>query len=91
MFNIQRSFILKTRQILQNEPIALTFIWSLMRMVGFTHVWLYDKHNNFDFPVVNFPYLSNNINIPESPVYRAVVLQLIRYVRVCSKYEDLLF
>ena len=28
---------------------------------------LYDKHDNFDFPVVNFAYLS--INIPESPAY----------------------
>ena len=26
---------------------------------------LYDKRDNFYFPIVNFPYLS--INIPESP------------------------
>ena len=32
-------------------------------MVNFTHG--YDKRNYFDFPVVNFPYLSSNI--PESP------------------------
>ena len=38
---------------------------------------------------VNFPYLSSNI--PESPAYDVVVSQLIRYARVCSKYEDFLF
>ena len=44
---------------------------------------LYDKRDDFDFPIVNFPYLSSNI--PESPAYGVFVLQLIRYARVCSK------
>ena len=52
-------------------------------------LWLYDKRGDFDFPVVNFPYLSSNI--PESPAYGVFVWQLIRYARVCSKYEDFLF
>ena len=32
---------------------------------------LYDKCDDFDFPIVNVPYLSSNI--PESPVYGIVV------------------
>ena len=56
-------------------------------MVHFTR--LYDKRDDFDFPVVNFPYLSSNI--PESRAYGVFVSQLIRYARVCSKYEDFLF
>ena len=44
---------------------------------------------NFDFPVVNFPFLSSNI--PESPAYGVFVSLLIRYARVCSNYEDFLF
>ena len=52
-------------QMLQNGLIILT-IWSLMRMVNFSHDW-YDKCDDFDFLIVNFPYLSSNI--PESPVY----------------------
>ena len=39
--------------------------------------------------IVNFPYLSSNI--PESPAYGVFVSPLIRYARVCSKYEDFLF
>ena len=49
----------------------------------------YDKRDDFDFPIVNFPYLSSNI--PESPAYGVFVSHLIRYPRVCSKYEDFLF
>ena len=50
---------------------------------------LYDKRDDFNFPIVNFPYLGSNI--PESPAYGVFVSQLIRYARVCSKYEDFLF
>ena len=49
---------------------------------------MYDKRDDFDFPIVNFPYLSSNI--PESPAYGVFVSQLIRYARVCSKYEEFL-
>ena len=48
-----------------------------------------DSKIDFDFPVVNCPYLSSNI--PESPAYGVFVSQLIRYARGCSKYEDFLF
>ena len=50
---------------------------------------LYDKRDEFDFPIVNFPYL--NSNILESSAYAVLVSQLIRYARVCLKYEDILF
>ena len=36
---------------------------------------IYDKHDNFDFHIINFPYLSSNI--PESPAYGVFVSQLI--------------
>ena len=48
---------------------------------------LYDKRDDFDFPIVNFLCLSSNI--PESPAYGVFVSQLIRYARVCLK--DFLF
>ena len=50
---------------------------------------LHDKRDEFNFPIVNFQYLSSNI--PESPAYGFFVSQLIRYARACSKYEDFLF
>ena len=38
---------------------------------------LYDKRDDFDFPIVNFAYLTSNI--PESPAYCVIVSQFIRY------------
>ena len=41
-------------------------------------VKLYDKRDDFNFYMVNFPFSSSNI--PESPAYGVYVSQLIRYV-----------
>ena len=44
------------------------------------------KRDDFIFPIVNFPFLSNNI--PSAPAYGVYVSQLIRYARACSNYQD---
>ena len=46
---------------------------------------LYDKRDDFNFYIRNFPFLSSNI--PSSPAYGVYITQLIRYVRACSSYE----
>ena len=46
-----------------------------------------DKHDNFDFHIVNFPFLF--INIPSGPSYGEYILKLIRYAPCCSHYDDL--
>ena len=40
---------------------------------------LYDNRDDFDFRIVNFPYICGNI--PESPAYGIYISQLIRYTR----------
>ena len=47
---------------------------------------LYDKLDNFDFPTVNFPFLSSNI--PSGLSYCVYISQLIRYAWYCSDYDD---
>ena len=47
---------------------------------------LYDKRDDFNFNIGNFPFLSSNI--PQSPAYGVFVSQLIRYARASSLYED---
>ena len=47
---------------------------------------LYDKRDDFDFHIVNFPFLSSNI--PSGPLYGAYISQPIRYARCCSHYGD---
>ena len=47
---------------------------------------LYDKCDDFDFHIVNFPFLSSNI--PSGPYYGVYISQLIRYAQCCSNYDD---
>ena len=47
---------------------------------------LYDKRDDFSFPIVNFPFLSSNI--PSAPAYGVYISQFIRYARACSNYQD---
>ena len=49
---------------------------------------IYDKRDDFNFDIVNFPHL--NSNIPSSPAYGVYISQLIRYARACSHYQDFL-
>ena len=46
---------------------------------------LYDKSDDFNFHITNFPFLSSNI--PSSPAYGVFISQLKRYARACSSYE----
>ena len=47
---------------------------------------LYDKRDDFNFPILNFPFL--NSNIPSAPAYGVYVSHLIRYARACPNYQD---
>ena len=49
---------------------------------------LYNKRDDFNFPIINFPFLSSNI--PSAPAYGVYVSQLIRYARACSNYQDVM-
>ena len=52
---------------------------------GRLHTSLYDKRDDFNFHITNFPFLSSNI--PSSPAYGVFISQLIRYARACSSCE----
>ncbi|KAK3107191.1 hypothetical protein FSP39_009033 [Pinctada imbricata] len=53
---------------------------------GHLNTSLYDKHDDFNFSITNFPFLSSNI--PSSPAYGVFISQLIRYARASTKYTD---
>ena len=52
---------------------------------GQLHTSIYDKRDDFNFHITNFPFLRSNI--PSSAAYGVFISQLIRYARVCSSYE----
>ena len=49
---------------------------------------LYDKRDDFTFPIVDFLFISNNISA--SPAYVVYILHFIRYSRACAQYSDFL-
>ena len=47
---------------------------------------VYDKRDDFNFNIVNFPYLDSCI--PRKPALGIFLSQLIRYARICTKFDD---
>ena len=47
---------------------------------------IYDKWDDFNFEIVNFPYLDGDV--PCSPSYGVYISLLIRFARACSKVDD---
>ena len=47
---------------------------------------IYDKRDDFNFELVNFPILDGDA--PRSPSYGVLISQLIRFARVCSNIDD---
>ena len=53
---------------------------------GFVFSKIYDKRDDFDFDIVNFPILDGDV--PSRPFYGVYISQLIRFAKVCSHAED---
>ena len=51
---------------------------------GQTCTSLYDKYDDFNFHITNFPFLSSNI--PSPPAYGVFISQLKQYARASSSY-----
>ena len=51
---------------------------------GFISSKIYDKRDDFDFYIVNFPFLDGDVL--GRPSYAVYISQLIRFARVCSHY-----
>ena len=53
---------------------------------GFVKTNIYDKRDDFDFDIVNFPFLDGDV--PRSASYGVYISQLIRFARVSSHVDD---
>ena len=53
---------------------------------GFVSSKIYEKRDDFDFYIVNFPFLDGDV--PRRPSYGVYISQLIRFARVCSHVDD---
>ena len=53
---------------------------------GFVSSKIYDKRDDFDFDIVNFPFLDGDV--PRSTSYGVYISQLIRFARVSNHVVD---
>ena len=53
---------------------------------GFVSSKIYDKRDDFDFDIVNFPFLDGDV--PRSTSYGVYISQLIRFARMSSHVVD---
>ena len=53
---------------------------------GFVSSKIYDKRDDFDFDIVNFPFLDGDV--PRRASYGVYISQLIRFARVCNPVTD---
>ena len=53
---------------------------------GFVSSKIYDKRDDFDFDIVNFPFLDGDV--PRRASYGVYIAQLNRFARVCNHVAD---
>ena len=53
---------------------------------GIVRAKMFDKRDDFDFDIVNFPFLDGDV--PRSTSYGVYISQLIRFARVSSHVDD---
>ena len=53
---------------------------------GIVSFKIYDKRDDFNFEIVNFPFLDGDV--PRSLFYGEYISQLIGFARVCSNVDD---
>ena len=53
---------------------------------GIISTKIYDKQDDFNFEIVNFPFLDGDV--PRSPSYGVYITQLILFARVCPNIDD---
>ena len=68
------------------SDIEASFFDLLSISNGFVSSKINVKLDDFDFDIVNFPFLDGKI--PRRPSYGVYISQLIRFARVCSHVED---
>ena len=60
-----------------------SFLDLNIKVIGYNiHTSVDDKRDEFEFPIVNFPWLS--VDVPKLPSYGIYISQLVRFARCCT-------
>ena len=63
----------------------MSIIWCSNKHIKLNNK-IYDKRDDFSFPIVNYPFLDDDV--PLSPSYSVYISQLVRFARVCNNVLD---
>ena len=69
-----------------SETEALVLDLNLLITNNIVSFKIYDALDDFDFEIVNFPFLDGDV--PRSPSYGVYISQFIRFARVCSNVDE---
>ena len=65
----------------------ISFLDLDIKVVGIdVHTSVYDKRDDFGFPIVNIPRFSGDV--PRLPSYVVYISQLVRFARCCTSVSD---
>jgi len=68
------------------EPASYLDLYLEHDINGTLTTKLFEKHDDLNFPIINYPFLESNI--PSSPAYGVCMSQLIRYSKTCNTFQD---
>ena len=77
---------LQLNKVNSSDTEALFLDLNLSITNGIVSSKIYDKRDDFNFEIVNFPFLDGDV--PRSPSYGVYISQLIRFARVCSNVDN---
>ena len=64
-----------------------SFLYLNIKVIGsYVHTSVYDKRDDFGFPIVNFPWLSGDV--PSLLSYGVYISQLVIFARCCTSVSD---
>ena len=86
IFNYKTSLQQLDFQSLSQNPLPCSCSGSEFLYAPCGHTSVYDKRDDFGFPIVNFPWLSGDV--PRLPSYGIYISQLVRFARCCTSVLD---
>ena len=86
----KRTSVLQTKRVFTDANTSdkgTSFVDLNIKIIGSdVHTSIYDKRDDFGFPIVNFPWLSGDV--PRLPSYGVYISQLVRTARCCTSVSD---
>ena len=80
-------YLVFMRRLIYTFQNVCPFDYTTFAVIGSDiHTSVYNKRDDFGFPIINFPWLSGDV--PRLPSYDIYISQLVRFARCCTSVLD---